>query len=80
MYTFPMPLKIVVGTEAICFSAAWFLTLVGPCVSQHMFPSSNDQRRITRMKRDTYLSSEEFLNVPWQSEAVQVKGYTEGPS
>jgi len=33
MYTFPMPFEIIIGTEAIRFGTAWFLTLVGPGVS-----------------------------------------------
>ncbi len=38
MYTFSMPFEIIVGAEAIRFGTTGFLTLVGPCVSQLVFP------------------------------------------
>ena len=80
MYTFLVPFEIVVGAKAICLGASRFLTLVRPGVSEHMFPSMKNQQRMTRLKRDTHLCSDEFLNVLLQSEFGHVEGYIFGPS
>jgi len=50
MYTFSMPFEIIIGTEAIRFGTAWFLTLVGPGVSQYMFPIMQNQWKDCRIE------------------------------